>query len=118
MLQSNDCGCVIYECTVSGEGPIIWSGSAFECIGTNNELVLFGVEQDTVECNKGGIKAQRNGNYTFQHIITDEALSGSNIECIHENGTKSNVIGSLSIPTIAAYSGKLILMYIQIYIKI
>ena len=104
MLQSNDCGCVIYECTISGDVAIIWSGSAFECIGTENELTLIGVDQDAVECNNGDVKAQRN-NYTSLLIITDRSLSNSNIECIHYNGT-NNVIGNLSIPIIAASSGR------------
>ena len=99
VLQSNDCGCLIYECTVNDEGAIIWSGSAFDCIGSSNVLTLLGVDQGAVECNSGAVKAQRN-NYTSQLIIINGSLSGSNIKCTHFNST-SIVIGNLSISTIS-----------------
>ncbi len=100
MLQSDDCGCVIYECTISGEGLITWNGSAFECGGTENEqlLSLLGTDK-SLECNDGAVKARRI-NYISQLIISERSLSGSNIECIHENGTHSTVVGSLSVPII------------------
>ena len=91
---------MIYECTVSGEGVIVWSGSAFECIGSQNEIILLSVDVRLVECNNGAVKAQRN-NYTSHLIITDRSLIGSNIKCIYDNGMNSNVIGNLSIPTIS-----------------
>ena len=101
MLQSNDCGCVIYECTINGEGAIIWSGSAFECYSTSsNEIILLSADLGFVACNDGAIKARRI-NYTSQLIVTDRSLSGSNIECIHDNGTNSIVIGNQSLPMIA-----------------
>ena len=107
MLQSNDCGCVICECTVSGEGVIIWTGSAFDCpSGVYNEITLLVLDRGTVECNNGTVKARKNNNYTSQLIITDRSLNGSNIECVHENGTNSNVIGNLSIPIIKGHSGR------------
>ena len=103
MLQSNDCGCLIYECTINGEGVIVWNGSAFDCIGTGNELTLFSGDQ--VECNNGAIQTQRN-NHTFQLIITDNSLSGSNIKCIYDNGINFTVIGNLSIPDLMTHSGR------------
>ena len=69
---------MIYECTVSGEGVIVWSGSAFECIDSENEIILFSIDLGFVECNNGAVKAQRN-NYTSRLIITDRSLIGSNI---------------------------------------
>ena len=106
MLQSNDCGCVIYECTVGDEGAITWTGSAFDCLGANNEITLFVKDQKTSTCNDGAIKAQRNNNYTSQLIITNSSLSGSNIKCIHNDGTNLSILGNLSIPNIAASSGR------------
>ena len=107
MLHSNDCGCLIYECTISGEGLIVWSGSAFDCIGTGNEITLFSRDQGiTTECNNGAIQARRNNNTNSQLIITDNSLSGSNIKCISDNGIDLTVIGNLSIPTIVASLGK------------
>ena len=107
MLQSNDCGCVIYECIINGEGAITWKGSAFECIGTDNEqlLTLLGTDK-SLECNDGTVKAQRKNNYTSLLIITNSSLSGSNIECVHENGTNLNVIGNQSLSNISESSGR------------
>ena len=65
-----------------------------------NMIVLFSLDLGFVECDNGAVKAQRN-NYTSHLIITDRSLIGSNIKCIYENGTNSNVIGNLSILTIA-----------------
>lgn len=108
MLQSNDCGCVIYECTVSGEGAIIWTGSAFDCISTGNEIALLSFDQQSVVCNNG-LKAQRN-NYTSLLMITDSSLSGKNTECIYYNETNPEVIGKSSIPTIMANSREYVLL--------
>ena len=109
VLQSNNCGCVIYECTINSEGTIIWRGSAFDCPSADNEIVLLGLDQlqgfKTRSCNDGAIKAKRN-NHTSQLIITDSSLSGSSTQCIHENGTVNpNVIGEISLPTINTSSG-------------
>ncbi len=98
---------MIYECTISGEGLIAWNGSAFECRGTENEQLLSLLVTDkSLECNDGTVKAQRKNN-TSKLIITNSSLSGSNIECIHENGTNSIVIGNVSLPPIiSTTSGK------------
>ena len=106
MLQSDDCGCLVYECIVNGEGAITWSGSAFECKASENQLILFVIDQGTSACNNGAVKAQRSNN-TSQLIITDSSLSGSNIKCTYNNGTNSvAVIGNLSVPTTMAYLGR------------
>ena len=70
----------------------------------NGEITLISAQQGAFKCNNGAAKAQRN-DYTSQLIITDNSLSGSNIKCIHDNGTISKVIGNSSIPTIMAHSG-------------
>ena len=109
MLYSNDCGCLTYQCTVSDEGAIIWRGSSFECgQHTDNEISLLFLDRGTVaECNNGTIKAKRH-NYISQLVIIDSTtLSGSNIECIHDDITNLTVIGNLSIPAIIP-SGKYI----------
>ena len=49
VLRSNDCGCVIYQCTISGEGAFIWKGAAFDCMGASNELTLLGGDQRAAE---------------------------------------------------------------------
>ena len=109
VLQSNNCGCVIYECTFNSEGTIVWKGSAFDCPSVDNVIILLVLDQlqgfKTQSCNDGAIKAKRN-NYTSQLIITDSSLSGSSIQYIHENGTLNpSVIGEISLPTINTSSG-------------
>ena len=110
VLQSNNCGCVIYECTFNSEGTIVWKGSAFDCPSVDNVIILLVLDQlqgfKTQSCNDGAIKAKRN-NYTSQLIITDSSLSGSSIQYIHENGTLNpSVIGEISLPTINTSSGR------------
>ena len=105
VLQSNDCGCVIYECTVNSEGTFTWKGSAFDCPSTNNEIILFFVDRTSSTCNDGAIKAQRN-NYTSQLIITNSSLSGSSIECSHVFQNGMNLLTVTSIPNITTFSGR------------
>jgi hypothetical protein len=94
---------VIYECTISGEEAIIWSGSAFECTATDKAIILFNDVQGTAECNDG-LKAKRN-NYTAQLFVANSSLSGSNVSCTVDKGTNSEVIDNLSIPNMT-HSGR------------
>ena len=62
LVALNDCTCLgqnqVYECRVVGEGAMIWKGTAFECAGTDNEIVLLHVHNATtqLQCNNGAIR--------------------------------------------------------------
>ena len=103
------------ECTVKG-GPgdvTVWKGSAFDCTHSRNEIVLihslFGsdIESSTVaagECNNSSIQAQSmrvEGNYyTSQLNITVNAdMIGKTVECVHDNTSTENLIGTLTVAT-------------------
>ena len=99
----------------SDGGATIWKGSAFDCIHSGNEIALihssFGsqtnIESSSVaagECNNGSIHAhivQVEGNYyTSQLNITVTAnMIGKTIECVHDNTSTENVIGTLIVAT-------------------
>ena len=113
-MAVNDCICeghnVTYECTVSGNGATIWTGTAFDCASANNELIIFHNTNDTSEiskyCNKGAIigcaiKAE-NDSYTSQITIqVSDEFNGTTVVCAHDNGTDTTEVASaiLSITT-------------------
>ena len=61
LVITNDCTCLgcnqIYECQVLGEGATFWKGTAFDCLVTNNEIILFHSINSTSqrECNNGAV---------------------------------------------------------------
>lgn len=100
--SSNDCICLndtlTLNCTVAGDtgGITVWSGTAFDCQGSNNEIALihnrfispgaFGV------CNNGAIVAQGIGvedrNYTSQlNVTVTSNMAGGTIMCSHDVGS-------------------------------
>lgn len=121
MLKTN-CICPGYtltfaECTVkgrSGGDATVWKGSAFDCIHSRNEITLihslFGsnIQSSSAiaagECNNGSIQVKGvrvEGNcYTSQLNITVNAnMIGKTVECVHDNTSTENVIGTLKVAT-------------------
>ena len=106
-MAVNDCTCqghnVTYECTVSGNGATIWTGTAFDCSSANNELIIFHSTNDTSEmseyCNNGAIIGRaigaKNDSYTSQITIqVSNEFNGTTVVCAHDNGTDTIEIGS------------------------
>ena len=98
---------VAYECTVMGGLGTVWSGSAFNCENSANEMVLlhrrFGLsDRDyTKTCNNGAISGRgvrvSDDFYTSQVNVTiSRDLIGKTIECAHYSGS-SQAMGSLMI---------------------
>ena len=95
-MKKNDCSCEgynqIYECTIFGVGATLWRGSAFNCPGTNDEIIIF---QSTntlshLNCNDGAITARiirvESTSYTSQLTVNvSEDLIGQNISCAYES---------------------------------
>lgn len=93
----------IYECTVVGEGATIWKGTLFECVATNNEIVLFheysnGISSSQRVCNNGTITGRiiraENGTYTSQVTITvHPEMDSRSIQCIYDSidGTSTEI---------------------------
>ena len=98
------------ECTVVGIGSTVWSGTAFNCPGQGNEILLRHTlfESGVLgQCNNGMISGRShnrtfdgvNSKYTSQLIIqlpslnaTSNTLEGKTVECIHDNGMTATVI--------------------------
>ena len=124
-MAVNGCICeghnVTYECTVSGNGATIWTGTAFDCASANNELIIFHSTNDTSEmstyCNNEAITVHairaENNSYTSQITIQiSDEFNGTTVICAHDNGTDTVEIGSaiLNITT-GTYRQKLFLQY-------
>ena len=96
LIQPDDCTCPgqnqVYECRVVGKGVTIWKGTAFECAGADNEIVLLHVQNTTtqLECNNGAILGRiiRSDNNTYVSQLTvavSHELAGRSITCIHDS---------------------------------
>ena len=85
-----------YSCTIVGTpgGHTLWTGSAFDCPDSNNEITLihsrFTANGSAYgECNNGAITAQSNssgagGIYSsFLSVNISASISGKSIMCLH-----------------------------------
>ena len=97
-----------YECTAVGDGLTYWTGTAFNCSSSNDEVVLFhcrflsaGGTNGT--CNNGAILGRSltvdGNNYTSQLIITvTPNVGGETVDYLHDDGRMSTLLLSLVIP--------------------
>ena len=100
-----------------GIGSTVWQGSAFECLGSHNEIVLrhslynsssVTYSNRSNSCNNGGviIVAQIIGvsenTYTSKVTISDKAKQssfiGKTVECFYDNGATAKVVVRYNIP--------------------
>ena len=113
LVVLSDCVCpgheLRLECTVVGVGTTLWTGSAFYCPNFRNEIVLHHSRFESgtyTACNRiighsvnttsdsDGVK------YISQLIIQlDEngTLNGSTVECFHDDGLVTRLIGMHTI---------------------
>ena len=88
---------LIYECTTVGSFSTIWKGSAFDCPGMGNEILLrhtqFSAPEGTSgQCNSGNIVASSVGVddqcFTSRLNVTyNPALLGATVMCVHDSVT-------------------------------
>ena len=116
LVVLSDCVCLGHElwleCTVVGGIATYWTGSAFDCTTSNNEIYLFHPRFQNGPsgvCNNGRIIAHSINvttsdsdgiKYISQLIIQlDEngTLEGRTVECVHDNGLIITVIGMHTI---------------------
>ena len=91
----------MFECTVTGKGSTVWSGTVFDCI---NEILLLHsrFENSSVyaSCNNDAVVGRslyvkHHQRYTSQlNVTVNFTLIGKNIECVYDNGTDAHVVGS------------------------
>ena len=88
---------------------MVWTGTAFDCSSTNNEIILlhqrFINRTYDITCNNGAIVARslsaEGNNYTSQLNVTVTIdIAGKTIECIGDNAIRSILLYSWVIPTI------------------
>ena len=107
VMLRNYCTCqtgytLIYECKIIGEGSTVWSGTAFECPATGNEIILYNHINYTEECNGGMItgrviKAEESSHTSQLSVDISSALNGRGIVCLHNIGQTTAVIGSYEL---------------------
>lgn len=111
-LTTSDCACPghiqIYVCNVVGSrvGTAVWQGTALNCeVGTVIHLLHseFTSERGAFgTCNGGAIVGKNlrieNNQYISQLNVTlSSDMNGETIECVHDDGTTTNTIGSYQI---------------------
>jgi hypothetical protein len=97
-----------YECIATGGsniGATIWTGTAFNCTSSENEITLLHVYiNHTYTCNDGTIVARmlsvEGNNYTSQLNVTVlPKTAGKTIECVQYDRYTTRLLFSLVIPT-------------------
>ena len=120
ILDAAQCVCpgdiLTYECTVEGAGSTIWTGSAFTCSASRNEISLLhnrfsSTEGDYGSCNNEAIVARSlgvnvEGNlYTSQLNVTVTAeIAGMTIMCLYFNFYNESTQFSMMISPIGLYN--------------
>ena len=118
LVVLSECACpggeLRLEYTVVGLGSTVWSGTAFDCPGQGDEILLrhtqfeSGVEG---QCTNGMIIGHShnrtfdgpNSKFTSQLIIhlpllnATNTLEGKTVECIYDDGTTTTVTGTYTI---------------------
>lgn len=110
--STSGCACpgdtLTYECTAMGRGVTIWTGTAFNCSESNNEISLLhnrfsSTEGDYGSCNNGSIVGQSLGiegnNYTSQlNVTVTPDTAGTMIMCLYYNFYNDSIQLSTLIP--------------------
>ena len=119
LLHNEYCVCsgqeVVYECIIDSAGTVatVWSGTAFSCPGTGNQISLRHHEFENGSavgvCNDGAIVARgtirANNSYISQLTITiDTSMNGSTVQCAADDGRTNHIVGNHTIG-ITASSG-------------
>ena len=97
-----------YECRNIGGGFTIWSGSAFQCVNTNQNLISLrhsqfsSLDKPQGVCNDGAIIARAIGvdgnNYTSQlNVSVSEKMNNTTVQCSHDYNLTLRIIFSAVI---------------------
>ena len=97
-----------FECNITGGGTTVFQGSGFHCQSSRNEIKLLHSRFNSSggtngTCNNGAIVGQsknvENNVYTsLLYITISSDLIGSTIECLYDNGTSTETVGSYLVP--------------------
>ena len=116
-IGGNTCICsgdsIVYECSLSGPGYTVWSGTLFSCPVQRNEITLLhsrfdGVTKYYNTTNRSiVVHSVDSENNCFTSLLTfsaDSTMNSSTVSCIHDNETSLITIGS---PTVIIGTGKI-----------
>ena len=109
-IGGNTCICsgdrIIYECSVSGPGATVWSGSLFQCPAQQDELFLLhsifdGVKKYCNTTNRAVVVhsvSHENNCFTSQlEFSADPSMNYSTVMCTHDNEVDLIAIASQTL---------------------
>ena len=106
----------MFDCSIAGAGSTVWTGSAFDCTSSNNDITLlhsrFNESKYLLEapsCNGGDIWVQNIS--VNEHIYTSKIsvnvsthLFETNIRCLYDDGLNVTIIKNFTIDGILGVS--------------
>lgn len=111
--DSVDCACpgsvLTFSCTTIGFGTTIWTGKAFKCSNSDNEIALRNSQfasGSSGTCNNGAIAARSltvtNGSYhTSQlNVTVSSGLNQASIECKYNSNEGLSSVGTAILTVI------------------
>ena len=121
LVPSNaQCACpddvLTFTCTVVGPGNTIWSGTAFNCPSTSNEIILrhsqFASPGTSGNCNSGTITARSLGveNDCFRselNVTASASLNNKTVQCQHNSIASGTITVNETAITIASGKGEM-----------
>ena len=112
-MSTRECVCsgdniiVTYECTVFGGAEVItvWKGDFFDCSTGKREIELVHREDFSPHiCNEGNvtvvariIRVENDSFISQLNITLTHDIAGESIECISDNGTNTERVGSMNL---------------------
>ena len=105
LVKINGCMCEgshqVYDCTVARESATIWTGTAFNCPATNNEIIFQHGANGAVNasCNEGAVSGYiiraNDSSYTSRlSIFVTPEVNGSRVSCFSDGLHGTVEIGS------------------------
>ena len=121
VVPSNaQCACpddvLTFTCTVVGPGNTIWSGTAFNCPSTSNEIILrhsqFASPGTSGNCNSGTITARSLGveNDCFRselNVTASASLNKKTVQCQHNSIASGTIPVSETAVTVTSGIGEM-----------
>ena len=116
-IEGNRCICsgdrIVYECSISGPGSTVWSGTLFRCPVQRDEIILLhsrfgGVTKYCNTTNRSitvhSLDIENNCFTSRLYFSADSTMNSSTVSCIHDNEINLITIGS---PTVIIGTGKI-----------
>ena len=127
--ENHACACpgsvLTFSCTTVGLGTTIWTGTAFDCSNTGNQITLHNIQFASGTfgtCNDGrisarGIKVESDGDrHTSQLNVTVlSALNETSIECQYNDADQGIVRIGMAVLTVLQSKTEDMIPYMVLY---